>query len=323
MTRAVITGATGMLGATLARELLAHGDTVLAVCRRGSAKRSNLPEHPRLGVLELDLDAYAGFTREALRQSLAGADVDAERFLPPYDVCYHFAWNGTYGAAREDIPLQESNVRHTLDAVALAARLGCKRFIGAGSQAEYGRVAAGVRLAPDTPVHPISGYGAAKLSAGLLGALHAKTLGLHFIWVRVLSVYGPMDNAYTLTVSTIRKLQRHEPVDFTAGEQLWDFLFSEDAARAFRLVGERGRAGATYVLGSGSPVRLADALSTLARLTDPDAQYTLGALPYRPDQCMYLCADLTALAADVGFAPAIPYAEGVRRTVEWCARNPT
>ncbi|MDD3410592.1 MAG: NAD(P)-dependent oxidoreductase [Eubacteriales bacterium] len=311
MKRALITGGTSMLGAALARELLAQGDEVLALYRAGSPKRRNLPEGAR--ALECDLDGYARVTPQTI--ALDGKPVGA------WDVCYHFAWGGTTGAARDNAPLQERNIRHTLEAMDMAARLGCQRFVGAGSQAEFGRVPTGVRLSAELPAFPFTGYGMAKLAAGRLGGLHARSLGMAFCWVRVISVYGPMDNEGSLTVSTLRRLLAGENAPFTKGEQLWDFLYSEDAARAFRLIGEKGRDGATYVLGSGREVRMADALRTLCHAVRPGLEPQLGALPYRPDQCMYLCADLSALTADTGFVPQVSYEEGVRRTLLWCKEN--
>ena len=57
-----------------------------------------------------------------------------------YDVFYHLAWSGTSGPGRNDVELQDKNVQYALDAVECAKRFGCKKFIGVGSQAEYGRV---------------------------------------------------------------------------------------------------------------------------------------------------------------------------------------
>ena len=60
--------------------------------------------------------------------------------------------------------LQNNNVKYALQAVKAAKELGCTRFVGAGSQAEYGRVEG--TLTPDTPAFPENGYGIAKLCAG-------------------------------------------------------------------------------------------------------------------------------------------------------------
>lgn len=71
-------------------------------------------------------------------------------------------------------------------------------------------------------------------------------------WVRILSVYGPNDNAGSMVMSTVRKLKNGETPQFTKGEQKWDYLYSGDAARAFRLLAEKGQSGKVYVLGSGN-----------------------------------------------------------------------
>lgn len=299
MKRAIITGAGGMLGAALTRELLQNDVKVLALLRPGS---SSLPAHPLLTQHFCDLSQLAAFT---IPNTLS------------YDVFYHLAWAGTYGAAREDVHLQESNIRYTLNALSLAKRLQCKRFVGAGSQAEYGKIPFGTNLSPNTPAAPITGYGIAKLAAGLLGKLYAQQAGLSFQWIRVLSVYGPMEKHHCLTTSTILRLLRGQPVHFTKGEQIWDFLHCDDAARALRLVGEHGVDGQTYVLGSAQPIRLSHALSVLCHAVNPAAEVPLGSLPYPKDQCMYLCADISILNAHTGFTPQIPYTQGIQHTIEW------
>ena len=54
------------------------------------------------------------------------------------------AWEKTYGNGRDDVAAQMKNIQYTLDAVELVKRSGCSAFIGAGSQAEYGRIADGM-----------------------------------------------------------------------------------------------------------------------------------------------------------------------------------
>ena len=122
--RAVITGATGMIGATLAQLLLAQGIRVTALIRPGSPKKENLQPHENLDIVECALDQLS-------------SAVLPER---SYDALFHLGWMGTYGEARNDAYLQNRNITAALDAVTLAHRLGCHVFVGAGSQAEYGRI---------------------------------------------------------------------------------------------------------------------------------------------------------------------------------------
>jgi len=224
---------------------------------------------------------------------------------------YHFAWDGTTGAGRDDMYLQTRNIRHALDAVGAAARLGCKAFIGAGSQAEYGRVEGILR--PDTPAFPETGYGMAKLCAGQMTREYAHQLGVAHIWTRILSVYGPNDGMQSMVMSTIRKLKDGVVPRFTKGEQMWDYLYSEDAARAFRLLGEKGQDGKVYVLGSGQAQPLVHYIEQIREVYAPSAALEMGAIAYAPKQVMYLCADITELQNDTGFVATTSFREGIQR----------
>lgn len=299
MKRVAVTGATGMLGATLIRMLAARGIGVLALSRVDSAKRDNLPIHPLVRSVECDLANLRAIPKQSER----------------YDAFYHFGWAGTSGAARNDTCLQWANVRYALDAVELASRLGCEVFIGAGSQAEFGRY--DETLTPDTPVNPETGYGISKYAAEKLCGLRAHELGMRFLWPRIFSVYGPMDGDNSLTMSTIKTLLAGEKARFTAGEQVWDFLYSEDAARALMLLGEKGKDGTVYCIGSGKPVRLRDTICEMCEIVAPGSKPGLGEIPYPPGQVMHLCADISNLRADTGFSPQIAFSEGIRRTVNW------
>ncbi len=307
MTGAVVTGASGMIGATLVRRLVEQGIDVLAVVRPGTQKLDNLPADPRVAVVECALDDLAAFT---LPTGSTGS----------YDVLYHFAWDGTSGPARDDATLQVRNIRYAIDAVDLAARLGCRVFVGAGSQAEYGR--SDEDLSPETPAFPESGYGIAKLAAGRLCALRARQRGMRCCWVRILSVYGPMDNEGAVITATLGRLLRGETPHFTPGGQIWDFLYSEDAARALELVGRSGHDRADYVLGSGTGRPLKEYFLEAAAAVDPALAPSFD-LPYPAGQVMHLVADLRALTEDTGFVPEVPFAEGVRRTADWLRDHAT
>ena len=223
--RVVLTGATGVIGRALLAACREAGIETLVLTHPGSARAAQLPCDSLTRLAEADLDEYAG-----LPDRLAAA--------APYDAFFHLAWKGTFGAARNDMELQTGNIRGALAAVRLAAALGCRTFVGVGSQAEYGR-ADGV-LRPDTPVHPENGYGMAKLCAGQMTRTLAQSLGLAHVWLRVLSVYGPHDGAQTLISTALRQMIAGEETAFTAGEQLWDYLYSGDAALALLLAAPAG-----------------------------------------------------------------------------------
>ncbi len=296
MKRAIITGATGTVGTALIEELTRHQVEIMVLCRKNSRRLHQIPVHPNVRVVYCPLDELA---------SLANPTGET------YDVFFHMGWEGTIGPERDDMYLQNRNVRYALDAVEAAKRFGCTRFIGVGSQAEYGHVE-GI-LKPDTPVHPEMGYGIGKLTAGLMTRQHAHQLGMEHVWVRLLSIYGPNDGPQSLIMSTIHKIQAGEVPQLTKGEQWWDYLFSGDAAKALMLLGEKGRDGKTYILGSGKVRQLKEYVMDIRDVIRPDARLDFGAIPYYDHQVMYLQADISEMIEDTGWRPETEFRDGIRQ----------
>lgn len=298
--KALITGPTGAVGVSLIQELTARGIAVTAICRPASVRRAAIPNHPLVDIVECSVDALRPL---------------AEKLPHDYDAFYHFAWDGTYGDTRQNQLLQARNILYTLDAVYLAAALGCKVFIGAGSQSEFGHVE-GV-LHPDMLCDPDNGYGIAKLAAGKMSRLECQKLGLRHEWCRIVSLYGPYDGMYTMVMSGIVKLLKGERPQYTKGEQVWDYIYSKDAARAFRLAAEKGRDGAVYCFGTGQPRKLRDFICAIRDAIDPGLEIGIGELEYYPNQVMHLEADISNLTADTGFTPEYTFEAGIRETIKW------
>lgn len=294
MKRIIISGATGEIGVALIHELIKNNTEILVLCREGSKRLNNIEKSDLVSIKFCSLDHLCDLQNDTGKQ---------------YDVFYHFAWDGTVNPYRNDLFLQNKNIKYALDAVAAAKRFGCKLFIGAGSQAEYGRVE-GI-ISPNTPAFPDNGYGIAKLCAGQMTREYAHQLGLKHIWTRIVSVYGPYDGAGTLVMSTINKLMNNEEAKFTKGEQMWDYLYSGDAASAFRLLGEYGIDGKTYVIGSGKAYPLSSFIMKIRDLVSPDADIKLGAIPYADRQVMHLEADVSELKKDTGWEPRVTFEEGI------------
>jgi len=298
MKKIVITGATGMIGSAIARCALERGFDVICIVRQDTSRLDNLPKSEGLKIVYADISEYAR------------VDIPDK-----YDVFYHLAWDKTFGASRDAADTQIANIQYTMDAVRMAKRLGCKRFIGAGSQAEYGIVTSPLR--PDTPVNPQSGYGIAKYAAGKLSRLLCSQLGLQFNWVRILSTYGPLDGAHTLIMYAINELRAGRSPEFTKCEQIWDYLYCDDAANAFIAVGENGADGKTYPLGSGLTRRLSEYLETLRDAVNPAGVLQFGKKEYYPHQPMYLCADISELTDDTGWRPEVSFDDGVKKIIQY------
>ena len=300
--RAVITGATGAVGMALINELLSRDISVTVLCRASSERSKNIPDDARVQKIDCPLDKMNELT-----------------LGEKHDMFFHLAWDGTTGASRNDMYLQNTNVRYTLDAVRLAHRSGCGVFVGAGSQAEYGR--ATEKLCSNTPTFPENGYGIAKLCAGQMSRKLCQELGIKHIWTRILSVYGEFDGERSLVMSTIIKLLNGERPSFTAGEQIWDYMYSGDTAKAMTELAFCGKDGGIYCLGSGNARPLREYIEVIKDKINPEAELGFGEIPYSSEQVMLLCADTQELERDTGFVPFVDFETGISRTIDWYIRK--
>lgn len=297
MKRAIITGATGSIGTALINELIEKGIEVLVFCREGSVRNNNIPKSDLVTL------KYCALNNLKTVKNDTGKT---------YDVFYHFAWAGTTGAERNDMFLQNKNVEYSLDAVSAAKEFGCHTFIGAGSQAEYGRV--NDVLKSDTPAFPENGYGMAKLCAGQMTREYAHMLGMRHIWVRILSVYGKQTTTDLISY-VIKSLNDKLPVNCTKGEQVWDYLYNKDAAKAFVAVAENGVDGKVYPLGSGIGKPLKEYIEAIKNLINYKAVINYGARSYSANEVMYLVADITNFTNDTGWKPEYSFVEGINEII--------
>jgi len=297
---AVVTGATGMLAIALIRRLIREGCRVIAVCRPNSKRIDNVPKHELVSVLECDLSDITHLP------TLIGEKCD---------MFFHFAWDATYGAARNNMALQTDNIKASVAAAEAACALGCSVFLGAGSQAEYGRCEE--KMTPDTPTRPETGYGIAKLCAGRMTRIICENAGMKHVWCRIFSTYGPYDGEQTMVMSGILKMLGGERPKYTKGEQLWDYLYCDDAAEAFYLAATRGKSGATYCIASGTTAYLKDYILAIRDAIDPTLEVGIGEMDYYENQVMYLSGDISSLTEDTGFTPKYTFEKGIRETVEW------
>ena len=297
MKKIVVTGATSMIGIAVVEACLKHDvELIYAVVRPNSANLSRIPKDDRIRVIECDMDQYA--TLEKL--------IDEK-----CDTFYHIAWSVTGRKRNSDIYGQVKNIQFTLDALHAASAIGCTKFIGAGSQAEYGKLDV-EKIGIYSPVNPVQPYGIAKYAAGKLVVEEAKLFGISCIWVRIFSIYGKYDKPSTMISSSIKKMKAGEHVSFTAGEQMWDYLYSEDAGEAFYLIGEKVDENKVYCLGSGQAKKLRWFIEIMRDVVNPTLTLGLGEIPYTEETVMNLCADISELQTDTGWCPKTPFEDGIR-----------
>lgn len=292
----IITGATGMIGSAIIREAIKNDYEVTCLVRKGSSRIKNIPESANIHIVDCSITDYSNI-----------------ELGKNYDIFMHLAWDKTSVDGRDDVDCQLKNIQYTLDAVWLAKRCGCSVFIGAGSQAEYGIQK--VSLTPDLPVNPESCYGIAKYTAGKMSAMLCRQLGMRFNWMRILSVYGLNDGENTLISYVIRELKAGRIPELTKCEQIWDYLYCDDAGKAFLAVAEKGIDMKVYPLGSGQGRKLSLYLEDIKNIINSKIELKFGKKDYYPHQPMYLVADISELQADTGWKPKESFIDGIKKII--------
>ena len=177
----------------------------------------------------------------------------ADDGAPLIDAWIHFAWDGVGSAGRSDTNIQIENIQNAKKAYLYAKLLGARKFLFAGSQAEYG---IGNHRVP----MPVSPYGKAKLAFGrwateqsLLAEIYDDA-PMQFIHMRIYSVYGSGDHETSLVNTVLRAALRHEAITLGPCEQRWNYLEVHDLARAIRILlsSEDTRTGIYDIAGSDS-----------------------------------------------------------------------
>ena len=299
MKRVIISGANGFVGSALVRELLRYDYEIYALEREGCV--NNLPQNKRIHVVPCELAEMDGLRYKLPRQE--------------YDSFFHFAWVGSAGPARADTRLQLQNAQWTVDSLRVAKELGCKRFLCAGSIMEYETMAAVYTQGNRPGMGYI--YGGGKLIAHVMCMSVAAEIGIDLIWPEITNAYGVGEKSPRMVNTAIQKCIRGETPQFTAGTQNYDFVYIDDVARAFRLIGEKGKPFHEYLIGSSKARPLKEFLLEMQSAIAPELEFQFGDIPFTGIDLPLSKFDCSQTVADTGFRAEVSFGEGCKRTMEW------
>ena len=299
MKKAIVTGANGFIGSHVVKELVKNDVEVLAIDLPECC--DNLPENDNVKFLGIDIFS--------LPDNADKIDVNY------YDTFYHFAWVGSAGEKRIDYDLQMRNALCTVECIKTAKQLGCERFVCAGSIMEKEVIAAVSSQGSKPGMGYI--YGMGKLIAHCMSKSVAAEQGIDLIWAIITNAYGIGELSPRFVNTTIRKIISGEPLQFTAATQNYDFIYIDDIARAFYLLGEKGTPFCEYVLGSGKAKPLREFIIEMTSSLCPEITPVFGDVPFTGVDMPIETFSSSAIENDCKFFPDVSFAEGTRRTMEW------
>ena len=299
--RCLVTGASGHVGAFLTKCLLARGSEVAVLVRPQSDLWRIADVLGQITVLH------------GVLGDLTAANGKLEAWGP--DTVFHLAWSGVTGAYRNDPAQITRNVAGSLELFDAARKAGMNTWVGFGSQAEYGSV--DDLLTEDMTPRPATAYGVAKHCLAVMIEKLCAMTETRFLWLRLLAAYGPMDDPRHLLPTVIEQLIDGVRPALTPGEQLWDYLYIDDAIEAVCRLAQQTSATGVFNLGSGKAQSVRSIVEQIRNLIDPALPLGFGDVPYRSDQVMHLQADITKIKAATGWTPQISLLEGLQRTIDW------
>jgi nucleoside-diphosphate-sugar epimerase len=297
--RVFVTGASGFIGAHVSRLLIDAGAEVHALRHRATPAAAD-------GLTWHQGDLLDG---RRLRDLLA--EINPE-------FVFHVA---AYGARPGESDRDRMIAVNVNGSAALWRALpdSVRRVVVAGTCREYAD--ADGPVAEDYPCDPRGSYVASKHAAVVLLSAFAREDRRSLVVLRPFGSYGPGDDSDRVLPFAIRRLLAGELVLLSPGDQLCDFAFVDDHARAFALaaLAHAPEPVALYNIGSGTSMSLRSLLETAADAVGGGArdQLRFGALPHRTGESRVVCADISAARRDLGYEATVALRDGLDRTVRW------
>ncbi len=293
----LVTGASGFVGSHLVCELLQNPSALVCALVRKDSNLWRLPlGRNRLHIIKTDF------------QSLETTLKVIKSYVPT--VCFHLAWEGVQRSFRDNY-LQKNNLDVTSFTLELSKKVGIKKFIGLGSQAEYGVVNGTVK--ESMVLNPITLYGKEKVKASQFCKRFCEENGMVFNWLRLFSSYGPNDNPDWLIPYVIRSLHKNKSPKLTHGNQRWDYLYINDVVKALIAVSQSQKEG-TYNLGSGRAQTIRSIVCLIHNLMNSRVELEFGELERALD-IQHLEADMSLFFRDFLFRPGIGMKKGLKTTI--------
>jgi UDP-glucose 4-epimerase len=300
---ALVTGGAGFIGSHLVDALLEAGHSVRVLDDLSTGARENVTD--RAELLEGDV----------ADPDIAAAAVDG------IDVVFHEAALGSVARSVESpLATDQVNVHGTLTVLDAAKRAGVRRVVAASSSSVYGGVAP-LPSTEDFPPAPKSPYAVSKVALEHYCRVYAELMGLETVCLRYFNVFGPRqraDSAYAAVVPLFIEALRTgaRPTVHGDGLQRRDFTYVRDVARANLLAAGADAprcSGRIYNVAGGQRATVLDLLTAIGRVLDvtPDPIHDSP----RSGDVRDSEADLTAIAADLGFEPTVTLEAGLRLTV--------
>jgi nucleoside-diphosphate-sugar epimerase len=291
MDRAIITGVTGLVGKAVAKYLVSNNISVL-----GLGRKQLLPNE----IKDIYGDGFTYLNLSSENLDDLGDKISLINWQPGQDcIFFHFAWSGQDNLTSGTFQMQLNNAIHASNAVKVAKKIGCIKFINSGSLEET--------YAEQIINHKLSNnqfsqlnYAISKLASRNMCKMIAYLEKIDYVHTRM-SV--PLDNDLAqggYVASTLRCISQGKPYELPINNRLFDIIFVDDVAKAYFLIGLYGKNKADYFIGTSRPVTLGQYFSQFEQFVNGVSVEKINQL----DNSDYSFFDISLLSKDTGFKPS-------------------
>ncbi len=204
-----------------------------------------------------------------------------------------------------------------------------KLFYHISTDEVYGSLEEEGLFTEDTPYSPRSPYSASKASSDHIVRAYFHTYKLPIVISNCSNNYGPNQFPEKLLPLMINNIINNTPLPvYGKGENIRDWLYVEDHAKAIDLIFHQSEIGKTYNIGGNNEWKNIDLVKTLCKLMDEKLNRTIGTseklIKYvsdRPGHDLRYAIDATKIKNELGWLPSIKFDEGFRITIDWYLKN--
>lgn len=308
--RILITGAASFLGRHLVEYFLSKEEEVLALVRenaRGVDELLGYKANNKFKLIVLDMK-------------------DIERLDIDFDVCIHLAWGGIGKEGRMDENIQRENINAAIKLMKVCKDRGAKRFLFAGSQAEYGQTLADIeakygkdfdinaipKQGEDAPTNPKSEYGKAKLELKSKLKNLGDSLVIEYVHMRIFSVFGSGDHETSLISTCIKNFKENKDVHIGECIQSWNYIYIKDLCEAVYLLSKKDLQGEFVFNVAGATNKiLMDYVKDIKRLLDSSGDIVVEKKEAASEGLPFLNPNIEHLKR-IGFVESYGFEKGIK-----------
>ena len=308
--RILITGAASFLGRHLVEYFLSKEEEVLALVRENARGRDWLLKYEannKFKLIVLDMK-------------------DIERLDTEFDVCIHLAWGGIGKEGRMDENIQRENIDAAVKLMRVCKERGAKRFLFAGSQAEYGQTLSDIEVkygkdfdintipkqSEDSPTNPKSEYGKAKLELKSKLKVLGDSLVIEYVHMRIFSVFGSGDHETSLISTCIKNFKENKDVHIGECIQSWNYIYIKDLCEAVYLLSKKDLQGEFVFNVAGATNKiLMDYVKDIKRLLDSSGDIVVEKKEAASEGLPFLNPNIEHLKR-IGFVESYGFEKGIK-----------